>query len=160
MPAEGGAVEGGLAEVLLGAVLAAEHEVLLQCSCTAPVRGTSPHGKDSPARVMRRIAHSSAAGGMLKGKKRRVFAATIHCYARPRASVVACVTTTRQWNTPTRAAIHMPRPIVAKPPSALAALPLRFGNRLDRRGRWARTLVFARYIRLVDVDITIAELTG
>ena len=70
------------------------------------------------------------------------------------------VTMTRQWNTPTRAAIHMPRPIVARPPSALAALRLRFGTRLDRRGRWARTLVFARYIRLVDVDITIAELTG
>jgi hypothetical protein len=97
---------------------------------------------------------------MLKGKKRRVSAATIHCYAQPRASVVARVTTTRQWNTPTRAAIHMPRPIVARPPSALAALPLRFGNRQVRRGRWARTLVFARYIRLVDVDITIAELTG
>jgi hypothetical protein len=27
-------------------------------------------------------------------------------------------------------------------------------------GRWARTLVFARYILLVDVDITITELTG
>ena len=93
--------------------------------------------------------------------------------ARVSHGAASCVTMTRQWNTPTRAAIHMPRPIVARPPPALAALRLRFGNRyvcvcvsvcvcihmLDV-GRWARTLVFARYILLVDVDITITELTG